>query len=258
MPRNFTEKEILMWSEILYKPDHELIRDISENRIKYREIFIERIAMYLYEDMRRARMLITAPFSFNKDFSKLTKDEKKVWYDYASGIPEKLKSLNLFIRPYKDFCGTCIVTDSEIEELASLDHTIFYKEIDSAGLKNNTTKKNKRKSDRGTVSFKKIPGARKWFFKELNYLIPPQLKKIGYEIVRPEEASEIDLTMIKKLARAIHSRYLRKMRTADSLPEKEKNIPMFYYPGDQGNLNLTDFENLPGEIKYSNIDNAYH
>jgi hypothetical protein len=29
--------------------------------------------------------------------------------------------------------------------------------------------------------------------KYLNYLIPPQLKKIGYEIIRPEEAHEIDI-----------------------------------------------------------------
>jgi len=258
MSGNVTKKEILKWSEVIYDPEHEFIQDISLNWIMYKKIFIDKIARNLYEDMRRARMLITIPFTFNKDFGKLTKDEKIVWYDYASEIPKKLKLLNIFIRPYKDFCGTCIITDSEIEELASLDHVNYTKEPSSGGLKNNKTTNIKRKTDPVPVSFQKIPGARKWFFKELNYLIPPQLKKIGYEIIRPDEASEIDMVMIKKLARAIHSRYLQKMRKSDTSSENKMNIPMFYYPGDHENQYLTDFENLPDEIKYSNIDNAYH
>ncbi len=258
MPGNFTKREILKWSEVIYDPDHELIQDISLNWIKYRKIFIYRIARYLYEDIRRARMLITSPFTFNKDFGRLTKDEKIIWYNYASEIPKKLKSLNLFIRPFKEFCGTCIITDSEIEQLASLDHASYFKEPASEDIKKNKTTNTIRKTDPLPVPFQKIQGARKWFFKELNYLIPPQLKKIGYEIVRPDEASEIDMNMIRKLARAIHSRYLQKMRKYVTSAEKETNIPMFYYPGDPGNQYLTDFENLPDEIKYSNIDNAYH
>jgi len=112
MSGNVTKKEILKWSEVIYDPEHEFIQDISLNWIMYKKIFIDKIARNLYEDMRRARMLITIPFTFNKDFGKLTKDEKIVLYDYASEIPKKLKLLNIFIRPYKDFCGTCIITDS--------------------------------------------------------------------------------------------------------------------------------------------------
>jgi len=252
MPAHSTQNEILKWTGIIYDPENELIKDISLSWNKYRKIFIDKIAGYLYEDMRRARVLITAPFTFNKVFDRLTRDEKAIWHEYASAIPEKLKSLHLFIRPWKDFCRTCILTDEEIEKLALLDHENFFGKPALTGSKY-------AKTDPPTqVSFKNLPGARKWFFKELNYLIPPQLKKIGYEIIRLEEAAEIDIKMIRKLARAVHSRYLQKMRNLNSEADKDLNVSMFHYPGDPGNQYLTDFGNLPDEIIYSNLDNAYH
>ena len=254
MSADLAQKEILKWTGIIYHPERELIRDISNNWTRYRKIFINRIAGYLYEDMRRARVLITAPFTFNKVFSRLTKEEKAIWYEYASEIPDKLKSLNLFIRPWEDFCKTCIITDEEIEKLALLDHESFFGIYGSKSGKKNV----KRKISPARVSFKHLPGARKWFFKELNYLVPPQLKKIGFEIVRPEEAAEIDMRMIKKLARAVHSRYLQEMRKLGTEAEKDMNVSLFHYPGDSGNQYMTEYENLPDEIIYSNNDNAYH
>ena len=38
-----------------------------------------------------------------------------------NNIPEKFRTQNLFIRPYKDFCRTCIITDSEITKLTEAD-----------------------------------------------------------------------------------------------------------------------------------------
>ena len=92
---------------------------------------------------------------------------------------------------------------------------------------------------------------RKQFSVELNYLIPGELKKIGYEVIRLEEVIEISTLMIKKLARAIHSRYLREIRN-QSL---EANKYIFY---NTGNQYASDFDDLPDDIKYSNIDNAAH
>jgi serine phosphatase RsbU (regulator of sigma subunit) len=258
MVRNFTKKEILKWTEVIYNPDKEFHKDLSQNPEKYKNLFINKIAEYLYADMRRARVLITAPFTFNKVFSRLPEKEKKVWYNYAESIPEKLRSLNLFIRPFKEYCTTCIITDEEIEKLACLDHDIFSPEAFPEEITKGKTQKTIKKTALSQVSFKNLPGARKWFFKELNYLIPPQLKKIGYEIIRSDETSEIDLIMIKKLARAIHSRYLQEMRNRDTGDDKDLNNYMLHYPGDSGNQYLTDFENLPEDIKYSNRDNAFH
>jgi serine phosphatase RsbU (regulator of sigma subunit) len=255
MVLKFKLEEIRKWTEVIFEPDHELLQDISQNPIKYKKIFTDQIAESLYEDMRRARMLITSPFTFNKEFTLLTKAEKKVWYDYASEIPVKLKSLNLFIRPFNDFCRTCIITDREIEKLASLDHEHYFRKSSYPDVKQDKNFIIKRKTDSPAVPYQNLPGARKWYFKELNYLIPPQLKKIGYEIVRPDEVSEIDSIMVKKLARAIHSRYLQEMRNRD---DRDLNNSNHQYPGDSGNQYLTDFENLPDDIKYSNKDNAFH
>ena len=48
-------------------------------------------------------------------------------------------------------------------------------------------------------------------FWDLNYLIPVMAKEAGYEIIRNEEVVGVNLSMIKKIARAIHSRYLHEI-----------------------------------------------
>jgi len=258
MVRNNQPEEIHKWTGLIFDPDKELVEKISQNSVGYKKIFIEEIAQYLYADMRRARVLITAPFTFNKEFNRLPEEEKKIWYRYAESIPEKLHSLNLFIRPYKEYCATCIITDEEIEKLACLDHDIFSSSAYPEEIVKGKLQKTVKKPALSHVSFKTLPDARKWFFKELNYLIPPQLKKIGYEIIRPDEVAEINTVLIKKLARAIHSRYLQEMRNHDDDAGVNLTKSVFHYPGDSENLYLTDFDNLPDDIKYSNKDNAYH
>ena len=191
MDGQITNNEMTKWLEIIYHKDKdnskvlEAFSDLNE----FKKIFIGTIASFLYEDMRRSRILITAPFTVNKDFSQLSYEEQKVWHDYAAGIPEKLKSLNLFIRPVNDFCRTCIITDEEIEKLAAIDHDQYFLESATSGSGPRRSHETKRKINPKQVTFKDMPGARKWYFKELNYLIPPQLKKTGYEIIRTDEVS---------------------------------------------------------------------
>ena len=92
----------------------------------------------------------------------------------------------------------------------------------------------------------------------LNFLIPIQLKKIGFEIIRTEEAAEINMGMIRRLARAIHSRYLHEIRNQISREARGEHI-YFYYSGNHAAREYTsDFDDLPDEIKFSNIDNALH
>jgi serine phosphatase RsbU (regulator of sigma subunit) len=258
MVRNSKSVDISKWTDVIFEADKELIQKNSEDPTDYKKKFVVPIAENLYADMRRARVLITAPFTFNKVFSRLPEEEKKIWYNYAESIPEKLRSLNLYIRPFNEYCATCIITDEDIEKLACLDHDIFSPAAFPEEITKGKTQKAGKKTALSQVSFKNLPGARKWFFKELNFLIPPQLKKIGYEIVRPEEVSEINPILIRKLARAIHSRYLQEMRTHDNGDARDLNNSVFHYPGDSGNQYLTDFENLPDDIKYSNKDNAFH
>jgi serine phosphatase RsbU (regulator of sigma subunit) len=60
--------------------------------------------------------------------------------------------------------------------------------------------------------------------------------------------------MIKKLARAIHSRYLHEIRNQNVKAEDY----IFYNPGNSQNEYVSEFDDLPDEIKFSNIDNAVH
>jgi serine phosphatase RsbU (regulator of sigma subunit) len=231
MPASFTIRNFHQWADIIYDPDKEFISRMLADRKGFRKLIIEDVAESLYEDMRRCRMLITSPFTPGKSFSTLDREEKKTWFGYASGIPAKLQSLGLMIKPGGEFYRTCIITDEEIEKLALMDH--------------------EQLPGNSGISWARLPEARKWYFRELNYLIPRQLKKAGFEIIRSGEEELINPVIIKKLARAIHARYIREMRNRDNQTSPD-------YPGDKGGQYLLDFDDLPNEIKYSNVDSAYH
>jgi serine phosphatase RsbU (regulator of sigma subunit) len=212
-------------------PNIQLNGDLLSDSGKYKKFFIIPIAENLYYNIKNLGTGAQYPDNINKEFRNLSKAEKSFWYEYASSIPEKLKTIDLFIRPFESFCRTCIITDKEISTLAQIDYSnqIFRKSI------------------------KKVKDLRR-FFVELNYLIPGELKKIGYEVIRYEEVSEINIIMVRKLARAIHSRYLHEIRNQ----HLKANDYVFYNSGNTVNQYTIDFDDLPDEIKYSNIDNATH
>jgi serine phosphatase RsbU (regulator of sigma subunit) len=246
---------VIKWTEIMLTNDPAEKELITKDWKTYSEKFRLRLSEYLYEDMRRARVMITAPFSAAQEFAQLSGKEKQIWYDYVDGIPHKLKSLKLFIKPFTEFCRTCIITDEEIEKLASIDHENLF--LDPAGHQESDSRNEPKKKNPRKVPYKNIPDARKWFYRELNYLIPAQLKKTGFEIVRPEELTSIDTITIRKLSRAIHSRYLQEIRKS-SHNEEITFTESFPYPGDQGIMHDTEYDSLPDDIKISNKDNAYH
>jgi serine phosphatase RsbU (regulator of sigma subunit) len=240
-----------MWSKIIDNTDNQLIHDISHDRKKYKKFFINPVAEGLYKDIQQLNNLNIYFDTLNIDFKILTNAEKSFWYDYAAEIPKKFGKLNLFMLPFEDFCRTCIITDSEITVLAQMDHDRYYREQTSKDSINPNTRTIKGNTHLYLKSFQSKIKDWNRFFLEMNYLIPAQLKKIGYEIIRQEEASEINMLMVKKLARAIHSRYLHEIRNQSI---KSDNF-IFYNPGNQY---ASDFDDLPNEIKNSNIDNAAH
>ncbi len=250
MSDDFTKRDILKWIEVIYRPSNKIIQDITSSWIEYKKIFIDRIAENLYKDIQRTQHLFTSPYTFKKDFDKLPENEKSVWFDFAWDIPKKLSLLNLYIHPYKDFCRTCLIPYKDIEILARADyHSFCQKQISAGDLKG----KNEPVKD----AFRDLPEERKRFYIELNHLIPVALKNIGYEIIRTEEVSEINEKMVSKFARSIHSRYLHEIRKRDIGPKKMSYISWIYTSGDSKNNNLGDFDDLPEDIKHSNLDNAY-
>jgi serine phosphatase RsbU (regulator of sigma subunit) len=221
------KSEIKNWTGLLLNPDTDLIVSINSDWKSFRKKLITDTAEAVYEGLRDQKGLFSSPVDLERPFVQLSEKEKEFWFLFASSVPGKLRSLDLYIRPYASFCRTCIITGNEIEKLAVSDYISF------------------ADTDQAATPFTKLPDKKKRFYLELNYLIPLQLKRAGFEIIRAEEIAEIDEKMVRKIARAIHSRYQHQMRKQ----HKGKTIE-----GQESH----EFDELPSEIKFSNIDNAWH
>jgi serine phosphatase RsbU (regulator of sigma subunit) len=247
-----------MWPEIIYTANDQMTEESEHEAEKYRELFTLPIAEGLYNGIRHLNNILKFSEVTGEEFNNLTETEKSFWYDSAARIPEKLKKLNLYIRPFEDFCRTCIITDKEIALLVQADLERYCRELALTGpsiVKQNREEENSSARRRSTESLIK-----NWnrFSLEINYLIPSELKKTGYEIIRREEAVEINIPMVRKLARAIHSKYLHEIRNQHTRSDNDPYNYFFYSPKDFRNQYISDFDELPDEIKYSNIDNAAH
>jgi serine phosphatase RsbU (regulator of sigma subunit) len=247
-------KEMQSWFEIIFDPDNSQIQNLYSKHTGDFKVSIENLAEYIYTDIRRVQDLFTSPFPLNKDFRKLSKDEKQNWHVFVSRIPGKLKSLNLLIRNYKDFCRTCLIPYNEIENMAMSDYDNYCCKLTAGGK----IDESERRHGASLVSFQDLTEKKRRFFIEMNHLIPVELKKIGFEIIRPEEVAEINEKMVNKLARAIHSRYLHEIRKQQKGQEKNIYLSWIHKPGEGISQNTSDFEDLDTEIKSSNLDNAYH
>jgi serine phosphatase RsbU (regulator of sigma subunit) len=246
MSSDFTKQEILKWIEVMYRPNHHFIQEITANWTEYKRIFIDQVAESLYTDIQRTQHLFTSPYNLKKEFGKLTESEKSQWCGFAWDIPKKLRLLNLYIRPYKDFCRTCLIPYKDMEILAHADYHSFCLKL---------TPDIKVKKEQ--VSFRNLASEEKRFYIELNHLIPVALKKAGYEIIRPEELSEIGDKMVLKFARTIHSRYLREIKKRHIDTKKDSYLSWLHKTGDKKENVIEDFDSLPEDIKHSNLDNAY-
>jgi serine phosphatase RsbU (regulator of sigma subunit) len=185
----------------------------------FRKYRAKEVAKSLYSDFKRISRLSASASPLFREFADRGKTDKQFWIDYAGGIPEKFMTLGLFLRPFRDFCRTCIITGEEIDALAL--------------------------ADLGRFPGKSYPAGRKNFFRELNYLIPASLKKAGYEVIRQEEIADISKSLLMKIARAVHSRYLHEIKKQNAASGSKKS-------------GVTEFDDLPADILQSNIDNAVH
>jgi serine phosphatase RsbU (regulator of sigma subunit) len=204
----------------IYDTDSRSVNEGITDEESFKRHFVYPVTRYLYATFRKRSESFASTAALQKNFDDLTKSEKQFWNDFSSAIPGKLRSLNLLLRPFKDYCRTCIITDDEITSLAAI--------------------------DLNRLSLARGREERKLLFRELNYLMPASVKKAGYEIIRQEEVVGVNISMIRKIARAIHSRYLDEtLRQTESVP-------------DAGDIIIKQFDDLPAEIQYSNIDNATH
>lgn len=248
------KKAIESWSDIIYGSDDFQIQGPYSEQTDDVRINIEMLSEYFYTDICRVRNLFISPYALKKNFRKLSESEKQEWRAFVSRIPGKLKSLNLFIRKYHDFCSTCLIHYYEIENMARSDYEAYCNKLPAESQ----IKDQERKSGGNMVPFQDLKDEEKRFYIEMNHLIPVELKKIGFEVIRPEEVAEINGKMVNKLARAIHSRYLHEVRKQQTGQGKNIYMSWLHKQGEGVTQNISDFENLDNEIKSSNLDNAYH
>ncbi len=181
---------------------------------------VKAVANSLADDFRRISRLSGSASSLLQKFAYSGKKDKQFWIDYAAGIPEKFVAPGLLLRPFRDFCRTCIITEDEIAAFVAVDLDRF--------------------------PGKTYTADRKHFFRELNYLIPASLKKAGYEVIRQEEIAGVKKSLLMKIARTVHARYLHEtMKQSAGVSGTKKT-------------GVTEFDDLPADILESNIDNAVH
>ncbi|HEX2977374.1 MAG TPA: SpoIIE family protein phosphatase [Bacteroidales bacterium] len=220
------------WIRILHDPEKDIASELANNSEEYKKKLLDQVAEFLFAEMKRTE-------HFEKDlkgmeFNQLDSKGKTVWYEAAASIPVKIELLGLQIRPWSSHFHTCIITDEEINRLTKADL--------------------EKSAGRQKIPVEEIPDRNREWFRELNYMIPVSLVKAGFELIRPEEVTLADNALTARLARAIHSRYLQNIRNRRNDGEKTTAG----YPGDKGNIHLTDYDNLPEEIRFSNYDNAVH
>ena len=197
------------------KPDEGFIAPAD-----FRKYHAKAVAESIRDDFKRIFRLSASVSPLLRQFADFLKPDGQFWVDYAAGIPEKFMAIGLFLRPYRDFCRTCIITVDEINALVAMD----------------------------LGSFPNVPHneGRKQFFRELNYLIPASLKRAGFEIIRQEEVAGLNNALLWKIARAVHARYIHEIQKQAGGDSTAAN------PG------VTEFDDLPPDILQSNIDNAAH
>lgn len=186
----------------------------------FRKSLAAPVARSLYEDIRRQSRFTAAGCRLRTKYDNLRENQRRFWIDYASGIPEKLLLSGLLIRPYDDYCRTCIITGEEMDAFVSAD------------LENQAGEP--RLSDR------------RLFYTGLNHLIPASLKKAGFELIREEETVMVEKSLLKKIARVVHAAYSHEVMKQASV---ETGGPK---------SDVAGFDDLAPEILQSNIDFAVH
>ena len=245
------------WSEVIYKTGEKPVQEISPLPERSPEALTNQIAEWLWSDLRSSAKFSELSCIPSEGFVSLSASQKSSWHEYAAGIPGKLHKLNLFIRPFENFCRTCIITDKEIDTITQQDIKNYCSDLNVKTSSDENYSGNDSKSLFNGQTLRRSVSDGKYFFRELNILIPLELKKAGYEIIRHEEAVEINMQMIRRLARTIHSRYLHELRTMRSKADPDQNYDL-NTPEDPEKKYPSDFDALPDEMKFSNIDSAIH
>jgi len=235
---------IKKWSEVIYNKNSDLFREIENEPGKLVELLVNRNADFLLTEMGKREWQLFSQYSIPGVTGDVNEDEKELWLTLAASIPSKLASLGLLVRPFKEYCRTCIITDEEVERLARYDHEAYRRRLSNAGWKYSHEYNTENKTSPFMAPFRSLRPSMKKFWQEVNYLVPVALKYNGLELIRMEELAGTDNRLINKIARVVHAKYSSGLRKDGHIENTDKEA-----------LNWDD---LDESIKYSNMDNAWH
>jgi serine phosphatase RsbU (regulator of sigma subunit) len=196
-------------------------------------------------DEIKSIMEVSAALSFSREGNPLLRN-------FFQLIPVILLRNNMSIQKYEKHCRSCIITESEVSDIAGQIHYIWMEEM----VKRHPDIETIEENYPDFLPFDQLPKNLIRTYFEFVYIIPIILKKSGYEIIRKSEAKFINREMAEKLARVIHSRYRRLMASPD---DKSQNIyNEMYLVGNESIQFTSAFDELSEDVKSSNIDNAFH
>jgi serine phosphatase RsbU (regulator of sigma subunit) len=179
--------------------------------------------------------------------------------EFITAIPEKLRMINIRMRQFSGRFFSCVITDEEVDNLASNEHYRWVNMMYSSGWTFGDAYDPVTKTHPDLSGFNSLRQERQKFYRELVYSIPVILNHCGYEIFKPGEQGFFRNDLVENLACAIHERYRKMMREMDSRARSESvyermNIVNAY----NRQYFSVDFNQLPAEIRSSNLDSAHH
>lgn len=205
---------------------------------------------------------------FSKEYKRIRNDFSSIFYkedtertinDFIEDIPEKFKKLKLFIQPFKDRYFSCIITDEEVDLLASHEHYKWVNEMFSDGWQYEEALDAGAKVHPDLIHFPNLNKTRQRFYRELIYTIPVIFIRCGFEISKPIEQGFRKEDMLENLARAIHARYRNLMSEMDEKSRTDSVYEKLYIVNNNNRKYFSaEYEQLPEDIKSSNFDSAYH
>jgi len=174
--------------------------------------------------------------------------------DLVVSFPPILIKHKLYARKYKNFCRSCIITDTEVFEMAENIHAFWRESLSQKNIEPSDESEDQLVFQLLSKPFEDLENSYHKLFYEFVYLIPVVFKKLGYELYRPSEDVYVNEDLAEELARAIHSRFRQHMNNNTSSDAYQG----MYLVDSNKDTYSKGFDDLSDDMKDANIDNAYH
>lgn len=207
----------------------------------------EKIARGIHNEFVQIRKGRGISISVPESFDDLSENKKTSNYDAAGDIPGKFRSIGIGVRQAasESYSRTPIITEQELEKLAEMEHARYCREQTVQGWAYAPGEYDPvKKTNPNLVAYASLTEEMKEELRDSIRSLPTILASVNIELYRMEETNQFeDQGLIVQLARQIHEDYLEK-RKREGVPESDPS--------------MRSFDELPDDLKFSNLNNAAH